>query len=84
MSAMKCPQCCLVMEDGYIPTAGGLFWFRKGQRLTGAAVEFAKRLPGTFTWFRRAKLEAYHCPRCQFVLFRYGKHVEEPKQFQHR
>jgi hypothetical protein len=72
---MKCPECHAAMEEGTIPTGGGMFWYRKRQP-SGLNV-FAKALPGTFAWFRRARLEAYHCARCRFVLFRYGQQVDE-------
>lgn len=72
---MKCPECQSKMQEGFIPTGGGIFWFRKNQ--PHGTLEFAQYLPGTFTWMRRAKLEAYRCPRCRLVLFRYGQHVPE-------
>ena len=70
------------MQEGYIPTGGGIFWFRarEGTEL----FPMANALPATSSWFRRAKLEAYRCPRCQLVTFRYGKQVEETRDLQHR
>ncbi len=72
---MLCPKCHNKMQEGFVPTGGGMFWFRKGQ--PHGSVEFARYLPGTFTWERRHKLPAYHCPGCQLVMFRYGKHAPE-------
>ncbi len=79
---MHCPQCHSRMQSGYIPTGGGIFWFRKQERPD--IFPFARALPGTSAWLRRAKLEAYHCNRCELVLFRYGKTVDDPRSFQHR
>ncbi|MEX0777647.1 MAG: PF20097 family protein [Phycisphaeraceae bacterium] len=79
---MRCPECHTTMQNGFIPTGGGMFWFRKDQPL--GSVEFATDVPGTFTWMRRAKLEAYRCPRCSLITFRYGKQVQTPESFEHR
>ncbi len=70
------------MQDGYIPTGGGIHWFLA--RADSNLCPIAKSLPATSAWFRRAKLEAYRCPRCQLVTFRYGKQVEDVQEFQHR
>ena len=78
---MKCPECHGAMETGFIPTGGGIFWFR--QRRAPDLFSFAKSLPGTSSWFRGAKLEAYRCPRCELVLFRYGKQIEDTQSFRH-
>ena len=79
---MNCPQCHSSMQDGFIPAGGGIFWFRREP--DPQLFAFAKALPGTSSWFRRAKLEAYRCPRCELVLFRYGKQVPDPKTFTHK
>ena len=79
---MKCPQCYTRMTEGYIPTGGGVFFFRKEER--PGFFPFAEALPATSSWLRRAKLEAYRCAQCELVLFRYGQTVEEPREFKHR
>ena len=79
---MICPECHSRMQNGYIPTSGGIVWFRKEER--EGMFPFAKALRGTSSWFRRAKLEAYHCKGCELVLFRYGRTVEDPQRFQHQ
>lgn len=73
---LRCPQCGTAMRSGYIPTGGGIFWFDHPHR--PGLVPFAKALEGTSTWFRRARLEAYHCPKCRLVTFRYGRTVADP------
>lgn len=60
------------MEEGYIPTGGGMHWFRKRE---GSSVDFAEALPGTFTWFRRVRLPAWRCKKCKIITFRYGEEV---------
>ncbi len=73
---LRCPQCGVRMRHGYIPTGGGILWFDHPHR--PGILPFARALAGTSSWFRRAKLEAYHCPTCQLVTFRYGRNVEDP------
>lgn len=79
---MKYPGCHATMQNGYIPTGGGIFWFR--HNAGSELLPFAKVLPGTSSWFRWAKLEAYHCSKCHLVMFRYGKQVEQTGGFEHR
>ena len=79
---MNCPECHTSMQEGYIPTGGGIHWFRA--REDTDLFPTAEALPATSAWFRRAKLEAYRCPRCQLVTFRYGKQVEDVRDFRHR
>ncbi len=79
---MNCPQCHTTMQNGYIPTGGGIFWF--GHQSGSDLFPMARALPGTSTWLRRAKLEAYHCTRCNLVTFRYGRQVDETETFRHR
>ncbi len=79
---MKCPECHTSMTPGFIPTSGGLHFYR-AQEDTELSL-YAQALPGTSAWFRRAKLEAYRCNRCHLVLFRYGKQIEDTRTFQHK
>lgn len=79
---MQCPECKTRMDDGYVPARGGIFWHRKGEK--PGLFSFAKGLPGTAAWLRTAKLEAYHCPRCRLILFRYGKTIEQIGDFEHK
>ena len=78
---MQCPQCHTTMENGYIPTGGGINWFRHRE---AGLFPFAVALPGTSSWFRKAKLEAYRCVRCELVVIRYGKQVDDTHGFKHR
>ena len=78
---MQCPQCHTAMQNGYIPTGGGINWFRHRE---SDLFPFAVALPGTSSWFRKAKLEAYRCSRCELIIFRYGKQVDDEQGFQHR
>ncbi|MAE66338.1 MAG: hypothetical protein CMJ18_18870 [Phycisphaeraceae bacterium] len=79
---MKCPECGAPMQNGFIPAGGGISWF---DRLSAdQVIGFAKSLPGTSAWFRRARLEAYRCTRCRLVTFRYGRQVDDPKSFEHK
>ncbi|MCC7203881.1 MAG: hypothetical protein IT441_02290 [Phycisphaeraceae bacterium] len=59
------------MIEGFIPTHGGIYWFTRDERY--GFLSFARALPGTTTWMRLSKLEAYRCPACRLVTFRYGK-----------
>ncbi len=70
------------MQNGFIPAGGGIHWFQ--HEPCTDLFPFAQALPGTSTWFRRAKLEAYRCTVCQLVLFRYGKQVYDTDDFKHR
>lgn len=80
----RCPQCNALMEEGYIPTGGGMHWYR---RRDGSTSDFAESLPGTFSWDRRSRLPAWRCKKCHIVAFRYGhgitKHVEDQKSAEH-
>ncbi|MCC7145435.1 MAG: hypothetical protein IT443_03240 [Phycisphaeraceae bacterium] len=73
---MKCPECGTKMLEGFIPTHGGVYWFTKGER--HGFLSFARALPGTTSWFRLAKMEAYRCPSCRLVTFRYGQTYKDP------
>jgi ribosomal protein S27AE len=75
---LSCPQCGVRMSHGYIPTGGGIFWFDHPHQ--PGIVPFARALEGTSAWYRRAKLEAYHCPRCHLVTFRYGQTVPDESE----
>ncbi|MEX0653130.1 MAG: PF20097 family protein [Phycisphaeraceae bacterium] len=68
----RCPQCHAQMEEGYIPTAGGLHWYRRRE---SSGLDFAEALPGTFSWDRRTRLPAWRCKRCHLIAFRYGQGV---------
>lgn len=65
----RCPHCHALMEDGFIPTAGGLHWYRRRE---SAGMDFAEALPGTFSWDRRTRLPAWRCKKCHIIAFRYG------------
>ncbi|MEX0886736.1 MAG: PF20097 family protein [Phycisphaeraceae bacterium] len=71
---MRCPGCKSAMEPGYLPTGGGMHWFRRTATATGVA--FAESIPGTFSWLRRARLPAWRCKKCQFITFRYGAQIQ--------
>ncbi|MFA9479252.1 PF20097 family protein [Phycisphaerales bacterium AB-hyl4] len=66
------------MEEGFIPTAGGLHWYRRRET---SGTDFAEALPGTFSWDRRSRLPAWRCKKCHIVAFRYGhgvaRHLED-------
>ena len=71
---LRCPRCAAPMEPGYLPTGGGMHWFRRSD--SDAGVGFAESIPGTFSWMRRARLPAWRCKRCQVIAFRYGAEVQ--------
>jgi len=73
-NAVRCPMCHARMTEGFIPTGGGMHWLR---RRDASGVEFAESLPGTFAWFRRTRLPAWRCKKCELVLFRYGRHIQQ-------
>ena len=79
---MRCPECHGPMQNGYIPTGGGIMWFGVGD--DPDRISFARGLPGTSSSFRRAKLEAYRCVKCKLVTFRYDQQVEDVRDFVHR
>ncbi len=70
---MKCPECFMPMQEGYIPLISGINWRRRGESV-GMLTLFSG-LPGTVWWnpFNRPKLPGFHCPDCKVVLFKYGK-----------
>lgn len=76
---MTCPECHSLMINGFVAAREGVFFFR-GEMDNW----FAEALPETTAFLRRAMLEAYKCPRCRFVLIRYGKQVDDPKTFEHQ
>ncbi|MBI2486356.1 MAG: hypothetical protein HYW01_05250 [Deltaproteobacteria bacterium] len=73
ISEMKCPECCLPMQEGYVPLISGINWRCKGESV-GLLTVFSV-LPGTVWWnpFNRPKLHGFHCPRCKIILFKYRK-----------
>ncbi|MFP4145817.1 MAG: PF20097 family protein [Phycisphaeraceae bacterium] len=75
-STVRCPTCHARMEEGFVPTGGGMQWYRKRD----GGVAFAESLPGTITWLRRARLPAWRCRKCQYVLLRYGEALPPPGQ----
>lgn len=79
---MLCPECHSPMTNGFVPAREGIFFFR-GQPQPDIAF-FAESLPNTSAFLRRAMLEAYKCTRCQLILIRYGKQVDDPKTFEHK
>lgn len=70
---MRCPKCHSTMASGFIPTGGGLSWFRRSD---GPSTDFAQHVPGTFAILRRARLPAWRCVRCQLIIFEYGHDVQ--------
>ena len=70
----RCPRCTNTMEPGFLPTGGGMHWFRRND--SNAGVGFAESIPGTFSWMRRARLPAWRCKKCQLIAFRYGAEIQ--------
>ena len=64
------------MEHGFIPTGGGMHWFRKRD---ASATDFAEHIPGTHAWLRSARLPAWRCRKCAMILFRYGESAAVPR-----
>ncbi len=73
---LRCARCGSTMESGFLPTGGGMHWFRRTDSAGGTGVGFAESIPGTFSWMRRARLPAWRCKRCQLIAFRYGAEVQ--------
>lgn len=73
ISEMKCPECSLPMQEGYVPLTSGINWRRKGESV-GLLTVFSG-LRGTVWWnpFSRPKLPGFHCTRCKVILFKYEK-----------
>jgi hypothetical protein len=71
INEMRCPECCLSMQEGYVPLISGVNWRRKEESV-GLLTVFSG-LPGTVWWnpFNRPKLPGFHCPRCKVILFKY-------------
>jgi len=72
-SGIRCPECHSLMEEGFIPTGGGLHWFRKPD---AGPQDFAEAIPGTHAWLRRARLAAWRCRKCHLITFRYGRAID--------
>ncbi len=70
---MRCPECGLPMEEGYIPLTSGINWRYKDEPI-GLLAAFSG-LPGTVWWnpFKRPKLPGFRCAKCKVILFKYGK-----------
>ena len=70
---MKCPECFMLMEEGYIPVTSGINW--RGKEKSVGMVTVFSGLPGTVWWnpFNRPKLPGFHCSKCKVVLFKYGR-----------
>jgi len=63
----KCPECGSDMEKGYVITTSSLWWDavvhawgHGGERLT------------SFSMLGQ-NVEAYRCPKCKIVFFKYGQ-----------
>lgn len=69
--SVKCPQCNMGMEEGFMPGTTALHW-RKMDEPIGLTPMVAG-LKGTTFLFRRPIMHAYHCHRCEIITFRYGK-----------
>jgi len=70
---MRCPECGLQMEEGYVPLISGVNWRGKAEPIGLLTVFFG--LPETVWWnpFKRPKLPGFRCARCKVILFKYGK-----------
>ena len=77
---MHCPDCHGTMINGFVPAKEGLMFMRHVP--LSHSPSFAQGLPSTSAHMRRAYLEAYKCPRCQLLVLRYGRQIDDPETFQ--
>ena len=70
-NSVLCPRCGSKMNEGYMPTIGGVSW-RDRNEAVGIPTIFSG-LPGTTFWVKRPMLHAFHCEKCNIITFKYGK-----------
>jgi hypothetical protein len=72
----NCPECGIVMTEGYLPMGFGIHWRNINQPV--AIPTIFSGLSGTVSWLRRPRLHGYHCEKCRIIIFKYG--VEDKKR----
>ena len=65
----NCPKCSKEMDEGYMPTVGGVSWRDKDEPI-GIPTIF-NGLRGTTFWVKRPLLHAFHCKKCGIITFKY-------------
>lgn len=68
---VMCPKCGEKMNEGYLPTVGGVCW-RNIDEPVGIPT-ILSGLPGTTFWVKRPKLHGLHCNQCRIITFKYGR-----------
>jgi len=69
-NGINCPECNRTMEEGYIPSVGGISWRDIDESMGIPTI--LSGLPGTIYWLKRPKLHAFRCRECKVVLFKHG------------
>ena len=68
---LACPKCGLEMNEGYMPTVGGVSWRDRDESIGIPTI--LNGLPGTTFWVKRPLLHGFHCKSCEIITFKYGK-----------
>jgi hypothetical protein len=61
---MRCPECGMGMEPGYIQSSGRLFWTDKPKKIGGFSADYLDQ------WPLMTVLEGWRCRSCCLIIER--------------